>query len=201
MSRNRRVDNRVLAEKAERRLGVGGVCDGVKWCEERLALLCANNNDAGEAPYDGENVLGELENDEDRCDMPPSSCEDEKGMEEDENLDDDMGALRSSGSTALTGGGEASRDFSSQKNLHKLVGPQIKITTSHSQVFTWTQLQHEKQPFPGLQRLMQRDNVLVYRQRKMDRRFKQLCFNLFLFEILFAQTFQSCMNQHLIHSP
>ncbi len=38
-------------------------------------------------------------------------------MEDDENLEDDMGVVYSSWRGALTGGGEASRNFSSQKNL------------------------------------------------------------------------------------
>jgi hypothetical protein len=59
--------------------------------------------------------FGELVNDVPRCDPKPDKiCEEEKGIDEDENLEDDMGAERSSGRWALAGGGDASRDFSNQ---------------------------------------------------------------------------------------
>lgn len=62
-------------------------------------MLCANNNDAGDAAFDGENARGEFENDDPRCELKlEKSCDEENGMDDEENLDDDMGADRSSGS-------------------------------------------------------------------------------------------------------
>jgi hypothetical protein len=67
-----------------------------------------------------------------------NSWEDEKGIEEEENLDEDVGVGRSSYSVAFAGGGEASLDFSSQKNLSSAE------TIQNLQIFPWAQLQHEE---------------------------------------------------------
>ena len=152
----------MLAEKAERRLGVGGVIDGAKWCGEWLLLLCAKSKEAGEALTDGEKARGEFENDDPRCPFkPPNSWDDEKGIDEDENFDDDIGAVLSPGRGALTGGGEASRDFSSQKKLQVSIG--ISICGCDLQILARAQLQHEKQPLLCLQCLVKGNDILVDR--------------------------------------
>lgn len=114
----------MLAEKAERREGVGGVA-AWDWSEPKWLdpLWCANSRDAGEAltlevPPLEENVPGELEYEEPKLE---NICEVENGMDEEDKREEDMistpRSIRRSvppARRAFAGGGEASRERSSQ---------------------------------------------------------------------------------------
>lgn len=52
------------------------------------------------------------------------------------------------------------------------------------EVLAGTQFQHEKQPFPGVQSLVQGDDILVDRQGEMDGGFEQLRLHLLFGKIL-----------------